>query len=363
MLGGLFSIRHLQGTSEDKCGVITKEVAQAQAMIFATDKINNDPNLLPNISLGYDIPDYCESITKATQITFELFKNTYTCNCYKNTTLRNIRKSSIVALIGPTFSSTALVLGGILQMLNVTALIGTTTSPELSSYTYKHLHHSVPSDTYLSKAAVGVDDSYGRNGIWSVIKEAENKKGSFCVALTEFIPHNSQTTNIKDIVKRLTRHENIRVVTLWIYGGTLRKFFREVRRQNLSGRVWILSNITFTLNTNGFLPSDLSPLRGSVPFQPHNFHDAGFKDYMKTFLLHGPNGQDLPEWWGDIRVLDKNRSALTDTTARQEDHRKKLCTARMFHMSLMLYIPWLMLCIFQLKIPAEWMVRESLTSN
>ena len=36
MLGGLFSIRHLQGTSEDKYGVITKEVAQAQAMIFAT---------------------------------------------------------------------------------------------------------------------------------------------------------------------------------------------------------------------------------------------------------------------------------------------------------------------------------------
>ena len=156
MLGGLFSIRHLQETSEDKCGVITKEVAQAQAMIFATDKINNDPNLLPNISLGYDIRDYCESITKATQITYELFKDTYTCNCYKNTTLRNIRKSSTVALIGPTFSSTALVLGGILQMLNVKAISGTTTSPELSSYTYKHLHRSVPSDTYLSKAVADI---------------------------------------------------------------------------------------------------------------------------------------------------------------------------------------------------------------
>ena len=335
MLGGLFSIRHLQETSEDKCGEISKEVAQAQAMIFATDKINNDPNLLPNISLGYDIRDYCESITKATQITFELFKDT--CKCHKNTTHRNIRKSSIVALIGPTFSSTALVLGGILQMLNVTAVSGTTTSPELSSYTYKHLHRSVPSDTYLSKAmadiihhfnwsyvaAVGADDSYGRNGIWSVIKEAENKKGSFCVALTEFIPLNTQTTNIKNIVKRLKRQENIRVITLWIYGGTLRKFFREVRRQNLSGRVWILSGITFTLYTNGFLPSDLSPLRGSVAFQPHNFQDAGFKDYMKTLLLDGENRQDLPEWWGDIRALGKNCSALTDTATRQEDRRKE----------------------------------------
>ena len=337
MLGGLFSIRHLQGTSEDKCGEITKEVAQAQAMIFATDKINNDPNLLPNISLGYDIRDYCESITKATQITYELFKDT--CKCYKNTTDRNIRKSSIVALIGPTFSSAAIALGGILQMLNVTAISGTTTSPELRSYTYKHLYRSVPSDTYLSKAmadiihhfnwtyvaAVGIDDSYGRNGIWSVVKEAEHKKGSFCVALTEFISLNSQSTNIKDIVKRLKRHENIKVITLWIYGGTVRKFFREARRQNLSGRVWILSGITFTLNTNGFLPSDLSPLRGSVAFQPHNFQDAGFKDYMKKLLLNGANKQDLPEWWGDIRALDKNCSALTDTATRQEERRKEVC--------------------------------------
>ena len=358
MLGGLFSIRHLQGMSEDKCGEITKEVAQAQAMIFATDKINNDPNLLPNISLGYDIRDYCESITKATQITYELFKDT--CKCYKNTTQRNIRKSSIVALIGPTFSSTALVLGGILQMLNVTAISGTTTSPELGSYTYKHLHRSVPSDTYLSKAmadiihhfnwsyvaAVGVDDSYGRNGIWSVIKEAENKKGSFCVALTEFIPLNTQTTNIKNIVKRLKRQENIRVITLWIYGGTLRNFFREVKKQNLSGRVWILSDITFTLYTNGFLPSDMSPLRGSVAFQPHNFRDAGFKDYLKTLLLDGANRQDLPEWWGDIRALGKNCSALTDTATRQEDHRKELCVQNIVDDVYTSYVPYVIDAVY-----------------
>ena len=52
-------------TTEDKCGEITKEAAHAQAMIFAIyiDKINNDLNVLPNISLGYDIRDYCENNT------------------------------------------------------------------------------------------------------------------------------------------------------------------------------------------------------------------------------------------------------------------------------------------------------------
>ena len=136
MLGGLFSIHRSQGTPEGKCGEITKEVTNAQAMIFAIDKINNDSNLLPNISLGYDIRDYCENIENATRITYELLRD----KCSVNTTLRQIREGSIVAFIGPSFSSTAIFIAGILRMLNVSAISGTTTSPELSSHTYKHLY-------------------------------------------------------------------------------------------------------------------------------------------------------------------------------------------------------------------------------
>ena len=83
MLGGLFSIHQSQGTSEGKCGEIITEVTNAQAMIFAIDKINNDSNLLPNISLGYDIRDYCESMENATRITYELLRD----KCSVNTTL------------------------------------------------------------------------------------------------------------------------------------------------------------------------------------------------------------------------------------------------------------------------------------
>ena len=147
MLGGLFSIHQLEGTSEDKCGEITQEVTNAQAMIFAIDNINSDSNLLPNISLGYHIRDYCESITKSTRITYELLRY----NCFVNTTLSNLGQESIVALIGPTLSSTAIFIGGILQMLNVTAISGTSTSAELSSHAYKHLYRTIAADTIYQK--------------------------------------------------------------------------------------------------------------------------------------------------------------------------------------------------------------------
>jgi len=351
MLGGVFSIR--QETSEGHCGEITKRVAYAVAMIYAIENINNDPNLLPNISLGYDIRDYCANITKATRITYDLFQET-SCT---NATQSKMGKTSIVALIGPTESTTALVIAGFLEMLNVSAMSTTAMSSVLSSHTYKHLYRTVPSDTFLAKAvadiiehfnwtyvaAIGVDDAYGRYGVWSLIEEAGNKNGSFCVAMTKFIPHHgAQITNTKDIVTELRRHENIRVIILWMYGAILRNFVREVGQQNLSGRVWVVSDIAFSLNVNEFSASnsEFLPLHGSIAFQPHDFQDVGFKEYMKALLSNGTNKKDLPEWWSDILTLTKNCTAGKDKPTQQENHRKESCVQKIVKDLHSSYVPF-----------------------
>ena len=366
MLGGLFSAHQMKGASDGQCGEITNEVSLPEAMIFAIRKINNDSNLLPNISIGYDIRDYCENITKATQITYELLKH----HCYTNTTKRNLGKKSINALIGPSESSTALAIGGFLQMLNVPGISGTTTSPELSSYTYRHLYRTVPPDTFKAKAvadiihhfnwsyvaAVAVDDSYGRNGVWSVIKEAENNNRSFCVAVTEFIPHNTQNSDIWDIIRKLRRHENIRVIILWIYGFILRTFFKEDKRQDLSGRVWILNDIAFTSTVNGLLPTDFSPLHGSIAIHPHNFKDAGFKEYMKALLLNEINKQHLPEWWSDIR-------ALRNCSAHDGKH-KELCVQNVVDDMYTSYVPYVIDAVYSVAHALKFLTQDSnITDN
>ena len=197
ILGGISPI-HLRGTSEDKCGeFFPPALAEALAMIYAIEQINNDSKLLPNITLGYDIRDYCESISKATQITYDLIKD----KCSTNTT-KGKGKKSVVALIGPAESHSAVVIAGLLQTLNASGITPSATSAELRSHAYKHLFRMLPSDNFRAKAmadiierfkwsyvaAVGQDDSFGRNGMWSLIKEAATRN-SFCVALTEFIPN------------------------------------------------------------------------------------------------------------------------------------------------------------------------------
>ena len=68
-------------------------------------------------------------------------------------------------------------------MLNVSSISEKTTSTEFSSFTYKHLCRTVPSDKFLAKAmvdlithfnwgyvaVVGLDDSYGRKKARSVL--------------------------------------------------------------------------------------------------------------------------------------------------------------------------------------------------
>ena len=356
MLGGLFNVHKLRGMAEGQCGEITRGVSLAEAMIFAIDSINSNPNLLPNISLGYDIRDCCGDNTKTARNTYELLENT---RC-ANTTQNKLDKRSILALIGPTYSSAALFIGGFLQMRNVTAISGTTTSPELSSQTYKHLYRTVPSDTLLAKAvadiihhfnwtyvaAIGVDDSYGRHGIGSVLKEAETKNGSFCVAVTEFIRHTTQISNIKNIVNKLRRHENIRVIILWMYGAILDNVLREISRQKISGRVWILSDVSTTLEVNGFLSSSFSLLRGSLAVKPRQFQAAGFRKRTRAMLLNEGSRQHHPEWWRDIRALVNTCLTRKENVTEGRDLRKQICEQHVVHDIYSSYVPYVIDAVY-----------------
>ena len=314
IVGGLFPVNFLATTGRGPCGELnTKGLGRALSMIFAIQKLNQNSSILPNVTLGYDIRAYCESATEATHLTYDLVKQ----RCCRNTAKAKMGNNSIVGLIGPEESSTALAIGGFLEIFNVSGISGSTTSPELSS-NLNNFYRTVPSDTFRVKAmadiiehfnwsyvaAVGIYDSYGRSGVWGLVKEAGRRNNSFCIAMTELITRDF--SRINGVVTKLRWRENIKVVVLWTYGAVQRMFFREVNRQNLSGRVWILSEVTFSTNENFFPHSGLSPLHGSIAFQPHNFDDGGFLQHLKTLLANEANEPNFPKLWRQVIGLKKN---------------------------------------------------------
>ena len=302
MLGGLFSVHQPPDMPGSQCGEINmRELSHMQAMIFAMERINNDTSLLSNITLEYDVRDYCENFSEAAGLVYKLLTVDACVNLSRNAS----RKKAIISLIGLSESSTAPFIAGFLRMLNVSSISETATSAELSSLTYDHLFRTVPSDTFLTKAmvdlvthfnwsyvaVVGLDDSYGRNGAWAVVSESTSRRSSFCIALTEFVRHESLNLSIGNIVRKLKQMDNIRVVILWLYKNYQTKFLVEVQRQNLTGRVWILSDalLTSTLPIEGILESSLG-------FQLHEFSDFGFKEYFKDLLVKERDSRTFPEW-------------------------------------------------------------------
>ena len=302
MLGGLFSVHRPADQPGSQCGELhLRELGRMQAMIFAIERINNDTSLLSNISLGYDIRDYCGNLSKAARLVYKLLTVDTCVNVCQNAT----RKKAIISLIGPYESSTALFIGGILRMLNFSSISGSATSAELSSLAYDHIFRTAPSDQFLAKAmvdlvthfnwsyvaVVGLDNSYGRNGAWAVASESTWRKSSFCIALTRFVRHESLNRSISNIVIQLKQMDNVKVVILWLYGNYQSKFLAEVKRQNLTGRVWIFSEapLTSTLTVEGILESSLG-------FALHEFSDSGFKEYLKDRLVKEKDNRSFPEW-------------------------------------------------------------------
>lgn len=327
-LGGLFFL-HYKGINNEDCGDFNAPgLGHAQAMIYAIEKINNDSNLLPNITLGYDIHDYCESAALAMKSTYQFVKGTdshYACSqeairILANNETAKHSSSPIVSLIGPADSGSSVLVGSLLKVAGIPAVSYAATSEELSSPFYKHFYRTVPSDKQQASAmadlfeyfdwsyiaTVAVDDSYGRYGVWALEKESFIRK-SFCIALSEYIPRLNYMNKVEVIVTKLKRRANVKVVVLWLFGGYGRAFIKEVEKQSLLDRTWILSDALASEQPT-HIRSLLSVLDGALGIQPLYYHSKEIKSYLKTFTPQDMIRKGISHWWEKVWTREFNCS-------------------------------------------------------
>lgn len=124
-LGGLFPV-HSKGPLGQACGEIKKEkgIHRMEAMLYALDQINSDPELLPNITLGARILDTCSRDTYALEqsLTFVqalIQKDTSDIRC-SNGEQPIIRKPErVVGVIGASASSVSIMVANVLRLFEV----------------------------------------------------------------------------------------------------------------------------------------------------------------------------------------------------------------------------------------------------
>ncbi|NXI49832.1 GRM7 protein, partial [Chloroceryle aenea] len=105
-LGGLFPV-HAKGPPAEPCGDIKKEngIHRLEAMLYALDQINSDPDLLPNVTLGARILDTCSRDTYALEqsLTFVqalIQKDTSDVRCTNGEPPVFVKPEKVVGVIG-----------------------------------------------------------------------------------------------------------------------------------------------------------------------------------------------------------------------------------------------------------------------
>lgn len=129
-LGGLFPV-HGRGSEGKACGELKKEkgIHRLEAMLFALDRINNDPDLLPNITLGARILDTCSRDTHALEqsLTFVqalIEKDGTEVRCGSGGPPIITKPERVVGVIGASGSSVSIMVANILRLFKVSVLRG-----------------------------------------------------------------------------------------------------------------------------------------------------------------------------------------------------------------------------------------------
>ncbi|OWK06850.1 GRM8 [Cervus elaphus hippelaphus] len=194
ILGGLFPV-HAKGERGVPCGELKKEkgIHRLEAMLYAIDQINKDPDLLSNITLGVRILDTCSRDTYALEqsLTFVqalIEKDASDVKCANGDPPIFTKPDKISGVIGAAASSVSIMVANILRLFKVKVPTGlglfdedgnmipqisyASTAPELSDNTrYDFFSRVVPPDSYQAQAMVDIVTALGWNYVSTLASE------------------------------------------------------------------------------------------------------------------------------------------------------------------------------------------------
>ncbi|XP_056417376.1 metabotropic glutamate receptor 5 isoform X1 [Hyla sarda] len=269
VIGALFSVHHqpsVEKVHERKCGEVREQygIQRVEAMLHTLDRINADPNLLPNITLGCEIRDSCWHSAVALEQSIEFIRDSLISSEEEEGLVRCVDGSSssvhlkkpIVGVIGPGSSSVAIQVQNLLQLFNIPQIAYSATSMDLSDKTlYKYFMRVVPSDAQQARAmvdivkrynwtyvsAVHTEGNYGERGM-EAFKDMSAKDG-VCIAHSYKIYSNAGEQNFDKLLMKLRSHlPKARVVVCFCEGMTVRGLLMAMRRQGINGEFLLLGS-------------------------------------------------------------------------------------------------------------------------
>ena len=297
IIGGLFPVHDCTNSGQ-------QDLEMLEAMLFAIDQINNDMNLLPNLTIGYDVRDTCNDTLIGL---YNLYNFTL-----KYTTQGDYSTPVFLGVVGPAYITVSYSVATLARRHHI-PLIGYASSDAVLNNEdfYEYFLRTIPSDNLQTDAMVDLvsffgweyvsvifnDNDYGDSAYNSFIDVAGEH--NICIDAKIGIPPSGASFN-KTIVKAAIStlvNSTASVVIVFADEDTVLALFEELNKTNSTRKfVWIASDRW----ANSHLVHKKFPeiAKRTFDFQLHTKHVKEFADYFSQ-LTSSTNVRDpfFPEYY------------------------------------------------------------------
>ncbi|XP_076850876.1 LOW QUALITY PROTEIN: extracellular calcium-sensing receptor-like [Brachyhypopomus gauderio] len=262
IIGGIFTIHYSTNSEQNtytrlppqlQCSgsMDFRQLRFARAMEFTILEINNRTDLLPGITLGYQIYDSCSDVQMAIKLAFQfengldpVFNETNYCSA----------AAAVPAVVGDSASTPSISLARTLGLFGIPQVSHYATCACLSERRqFPAFFRTVPSDQHQAAAlakmvkyfgwtwigTVRSDTDYGNYGMAAFLRAAQEE--GICVEYSE-VYYRTQPRSKLERVANVIRRSTSRVIVTFVHAGDLIFLMNELSREPLPPLQWIGSD-------------------------------------------------------------------------------------------------------------------------
>uniref|UniRef100_A0A670JD38 G-protein coupled receptors family 3 profile domain-containing protein n=1 Tax=Podarcis muralis TaxID=64176 RepID=A0A670JD38_PODMU len=280
--------------------VVTKFYQQILALVFAVDEINENPRMLPNVSLGFHIYDsYYDSKMTYRNTLDLLFKShhfvpNYRCGIHKN----------VIGVIGGLSSDTSWCMANILGLFKIPQVEYGFWKTEFSCFPYLQYQGIIQLFLHFRWKWVGLLTPANEAGeqFLQTIEQMFLKNG-ICSAFTERVkPNIHYNANLLEMLDDsrilLPTFTNSKANAVLVYGESRFIIWLSSRE----GKVWITTaQIDFILHSlQESIDVNIQMLHGAISFAIHLKEIHNFKYFLQSIHPHLTEADGfIQDFWED----------------------------------------------------------------
>uniref|UniRef100_A0A3Q3BJD3 Extracellular calcium-sensing receptor-like n=1 Tax=Kryptolebias marmoratus TaxID=37003 RepID=A0A3Q3BJD3_KRYMA len=278
-----------------------REFQFAQTMRFAIEEINNSTDLLPDISLGYNIYDTCSSNARSIKVALAL--NSGNDNV-SSTSKESCNRLQVQAIVGEGSSSPCTAIASVLGPFHIPLISHFATCACLSDKSkYPSFLRTIPSDNYQSRAlaylvkhfgwtwvgAIRTNDDYGNNGMATFTETAQQL--GICLEYSVSFFRTDSTEKLQKIID-IIKTSTSKVIVAFLSPREMEILIHEISLHNLTGYQWVGSE-SWIFDSQIAAMDKTHILNGAIGLSIPKAHVSGLKKFMLNIKPLNISNNDL----------------------------------------------------------------------